>query len=140
MLNCHHVQPTVLSVGIGSYLREVSIADFWDSYYQPTNQILKDLRPPDFERNYHPAQPTVLSVGICSDITMVSITNFWDIYYQPNPPSIFHPLFHVELSSGTTHSSVRWNRLRVQRGVNCLLLRHFLCTKSSPDPPPTFSD
>ena len=91
--NCHQSQPTFLYVVIGSYLIEVSIADFWDSYYQPTNQILPNLPPHDIARNYHQAQPTVLSVGIVSDVTKVSIDYCWYSYYRPNTPSILYPLF-----------------------------------------------
>ena len=57
---------------------------------------------------------------------------------QPNPRLLSHPCFLAELSSGKTHSSDRWNRLRAQRGVNCWLLRQLLFIKSSPDLPPTF--
>ena len=91
--NYHQAQSTVLSVGICSDLIEVSIANFWGSYYRPTEQILPDILPPDFARNYHHAQPTVLSVGIGSYTTKVSIDDWWDIYYQQNPPSISPPLF-----------------------------------------------
>ena len=91
--NYHQAKPTVLSVVIGQELREVSIADYWDSYYLPTNQILTDLPPPVFARNYHQAQPTVLSVVIGLDVTKVSIADCWESYYRPDPPSIFHPLF-----------------------------------------------
>ena len=128
MQNYHHVQPTILSVGIFSDLREVSISDFWDSYYQPTDKIMPDLPPPDFVQDYHQAQHTVLSVGVVSDITKVSIADCWDSYYQPNPLSIFHLLFCAEFSSGTMHSSVRWNSLRVKKGFNFWFWRQLLST------------
>ena len=91
--NYHHSQPTVLSVGIGLDLREMSISDCWESYHWPTDQILPNIPPPGFARNYHQAQPTVLSIGIGSDVTKVSIADCWDSYYRPNLCPVFHPLF-----------------------------------------------
>ena len=73
--NYHHTQPTVMYVVIVSDLREVSIADFQESYYQPTDKILSNIPPPYSERNYYQAKPTVLSVGIFSDIKKVSIVD-----------------------------------------------------------------
>ena len=73
--NYYHTQPTVLYVGIVSDLREVSIADFQESYYQPTDKILSNIPPPYSERNYYQAKPTVLSVGIGSDLIKVSIAD-----------------------------------------------------------------
>ena len=91
--NDYQAPPKVLSVGIVSDLREVSIDDCWDSYYWLTDQILPDLPPPDFARNCHQAKPTVFSVGIGSYVTKVSVSDFWYSYYWTNPPSILHPLF-----------------------------------------------
>ena len=91
--NYHQAQPTGMSVGTVSDLREVSITDCWDSHYQPTDKILPNITLPDFVHNYHQAQHKVLSVGIGSDVTKVSMADCWDSYYKPNTPSIFHPLF-----------------------------------------------
>ena len=44
-------------------------------------------------------------------------------------PLFSTPCFCAELSSGTTHSSVCCNSLRVQRDVNFLLLTQLLLTK-----------
>ena len=33
--NTHLAQPTVLSIVLGSYFREVSISDCWESFFQP---------------------------------------------------------------------------------------------------------
>ena len=80
-----------MSVELVSDLREVSIADCWDSYYQMNNQILPGLPPPVFAQIYHQAQPTVISIGIGSELRKVSISDFWDSYYCPNPRPISHP-------------------------------------------------
>ena len=78
----HQEQPTVLSVELCLYFREVSIDDCWDSSYWPTKSS-PDLPPPVFKNNYHQAQPTVMYVGIGSDFREVSIDDCWDSYYQP---------------------------------------------------------
>ena len=64
------------------------------------------------------------------------VFNFWLLIqliltYQPNPDQSPTTWFCVELSSVTTHSSIRWYRIRHHKGVNCWLLRHLLLTKSS---------
>ena len=70
--NNHHTQFTVLSIGIGSELIEVSIADCWDNYYRPTDQIPPDIPPPYFARNNPQAQPTVKSTIHRSSKTITS--------------------------------------------------------------------
>ena len=88
-----------------------------------STEAMSDLPPPVLAQNYDQEQPIVLSVGLGSDLREVSIAGFW-----------------AELSSGTTHCSFHWNRLRSQRGVNCWLLIHLLSTKSSLNlPPPLFA-
>ena len=64
--------------------------------------------------------------GIGSDFRYVSIVNCWDSYYCPKPRPIFHPLVLSGISSGTIQSSVCWNRLRLQNGVNYWLLIQLL--------------
>ena len=93
--NYHQAQPTVLSVFIGSDLREVSIDDCWDSYYRPTDQILPDIPTPYFVWNHHQEKPTFLSVGIGSEVTKVSIADCRDSYYWPieSLPDIPPPYF-----------------------------------------------
>ena len=62
------------------------------------------------------------------------------IINRPNPAWYHTPFFLEELSSGTTHCSVWWNRLRAQREVNWLLFIQFLSTKSLFNiPPPVFA-
>ena len=38
--NYHLAQPKVLSVGIGSDFRDLSITDCWESYYQPNPRLI----------------------------------------------------------------------------------------------------
>ena len=129
------IQAYVISKRTHSYVRWYMLrlhrgVHFWLLRQLLLPEYLFGLPPPIFARNYHQAQPTVLSVVIGSDLRGV---NWWLLRQllptdRPNPAQSPNPLFCVESSSGKTHISVRWYRLRSHKGVNYWLSRQLLST------------
>ena len=116
--NYHLAQPTVMFVGIGSDLIEVSISDCWDSYYRPTKSwlIFHPLILRGIIVRHNPQFYQLVQAQISPRCQLLIFQTF--IIYQILPLSST-PYFCAELSSGTTCSYVRWNSLIVQRAVNC---------------------
>ena len=101
--NYHHAQPTVLSVGICSYITKVSIDDRWKSYYQPNPPyIFHSLFCAELSSatTYSSVRWKILefrelSTADCCD------SYYWLTKSSPDlPPSIFARNYYQEQTTG----------------------------------------
>ena len=120
--NYHQVQPTVMSVGVGSDLVKVSNCLLLLQFLI-IDQIFDQSPTPVVNKYSHLEQPTVLSIQIGSGFKEVSISDCWDWLYHwiLSRSPIYHqilaqyptPYYHKILSAGRNHSSIHSNHLRV---------------------------